>query len=201
MKPELENLGEVIEFTWNHLATGCEKGSHPWHCGTICTTDGEGVPDARIVVLRGVDGERGALTFHTDARSPKCADLGAGSVVTWLFYDAELGAQLRVRGVAEFAPPDETRAAWDAIPDRCLKSYATELPPGTPLDARGSGLPENWDDHTIVRADFAWTAEHFRVVRVRAERLDFLLLRAAGHLRARFFRSESGGWSGTWVTP
>lgn len=79
---------------------------------TLATIDAEGYPDTRNVLLSEFDGE--ALTFHTDARSRKAAELAANPRVSLAFAWVDLGRQLTVVGDAERAPVAEADAAYRA---------------------------------------------------------------------------------------
>jgi pyridoxamine 5'-phosphate oxidase len=66
------------------------------HVMTLGTVDAEGLPDARVLLLREVD-ERG-WHFATDAISAKGRQLAAHPVACLVFYWPEQGRQVRVRG-------------------------------------------------------------------------------------------------------
>ncbi len=68
-------------------------------------------------------------------------------------------------------------------------TYATALPPGTPVPAP----PAAPDDPAGGRAHFAAVMLHF-------DHLDWLLLDPAGHRRARFDWAD-GALSATWLAP
>ena len=63
---------------------------------TLATVDGEGRPDARMVLLKGVD-TRG-FAFFTDTRSAKAAELASRPEAALVFWWQELERQVRVRG-------------------------------------------------------------------------------------------------------
>jgi len=66
---------------------------------TVATVDAEGRPDARIVLVRGVD-ERG-LVFFTNYASAKGTQLEATPVASAVFGWLGLHRQVRVRGTVE----------------------------------------------------------------------------------------------------
>ncbi len=66
---------------------------------TLASCDGNGLPSARIVLLKGID-ERG-LVFFTNYRSRKGRELAANPQAALLFYWAELERELRVEGRIE----------------------------------------------------------------------------------------------------
>jgi len=200
MKEAFTSLDEIEEFIWNQLEIAVSAGSHPWHVGVLASTSNEG-PDARVVVLRGAERTTGTVTFHTDTRSLKWPQILTDNRVTWVFYDAPQAVQLRISGVASPAPAEDAIKIWNAMPDRSMRSYATIQPPGAAQPNGGSGLGDEWRIGEPSKADSAWMAPHFGVVRVIVQKFDFLHLRAAGHQRARWKLSPDSQWESTWVTP
>jgi hypothetical protein len=81
---------------------------------TIATATSDGVPSARLVVLRGL---RRGLVFFTDGESEKGADLAANpraaAVLHWL---VPVHRQVRVAGSAERVGEDEVDEYWSSRP-------------------------------------------------------------------------------------
>jgi pyridoxamine 5'-phosphate oxidase len=63
---------------------------------TLATASKTGRPDARIVLLKGIDGK--GITFFTNYRSRKSAELAENPRATLLFYWPELDLQVRIDG-------------------------------------------------------------------------------------------------------
>ncbi len=82
---------------------------------TIASATGDGVPSARLVVLRGL---RRGLVFFTDCESDKGAELAANpqaaAVLHWL---VPAHRQVRVAGPAERVSQDEADEYWSARAD------------------------------------------------------------------------------------
>lgn len=193
-------LEELLASIWDGLEEGCRRGRHPWHTGVLATMDG-GAPDARIVVLRGVDRVAGEVVFHTDRRSPKWFQLASNPAAAWVFYDASSSIQIRMRGAVHTADGTSIRSTWDNLPPRCLKSYATIDPPGTRLASPGDGLGTCWRHGTPPREAVEWAAGNLAVVHLAIRTIDRLSLAHDGHRRAVFTRDQSGRWQGNWVVP
>jgi pyridoxamine 5'-phosphate oxidase len=117
---------------------------------TVCTIDEQGVPDARTLVLSGIDED--GVTFHTDDQSAKVAQLAARPEVALVLTWPVLARQVVVRGravrqnaeVAERAfrlrprhlqllawlntaelivlPEAERRARWDSLDAECAET-------------------------------------------------------------------------------
>jgi pyridoxamine 5'-phosphate oxidase len=66
---------------------------------TLATVDADGEPDARMVLLKGVDVD--GFRFFTNYESAKGAQLESGGGVALVVYWRELDRQVRVRGTVE----------------------------------------------------------------------------------------------------
>jgi pyridoxamine 5'-phosphate oxidase len=73
---------------------------------TLATVDGEGLPDARMVLLKGVDDA--GFTFFTNFESAKGRELLAHPKAALVFHWKSLRRQVRVRG--DVAPVTEAEA-------------------------------------------------------------------------------------------
>ena len=80
----------------------------------LATVDGDGLPSARAVLLKGLD-ERG-FVFHTNRRSPKGLDLDASRRAALCFLWHPLERQVRVAGTVEHLPDDESDAYFASRP-------------------------------------------------------------------------------------
>jgi pyridoxamine 5'-phosphate oxidase len=81
---------------------------------TLATATADAAPDARIVLLKGVD-ERG-FVFFTDYRSRKGQELAENPRAALVFYWSELERQVRVLGRVERAAREESEAYYRSRP-------------------------------------------------------------------------------------
>lgn len=81
---------------------------------TIATIGADGAPDARVVLLKGVDAR--GFTFFTDYRSRKGQDLAAHPVAALVFFWQELERQVRIRGTVVQVSAEESAAYYDSRP-------------------------------------------------------------------------------------
>ncbi len=81
---------------------------------TLATVSADGAPDARIVLLKGVD-DRG-FTFFTDFRSQKGQDLLDNPQAALVFFWVELERQVRIRGTVSKISPEESGRYYDSRP-------------------------------------------------------------------------------------
>jgi pyridoxamine 5'-phosphate oxidase len=121
---------------------------------TLATVDAEGDPDARMVLLKGVD-DRG-FRFFTNLESAKAAQLAARQRAALVLYWRELDRQVRVRGPVErlseresdeyFAtrPRGSQLGAWASPQSRPVESRAV-------LDAGLEAIEQRFADGPVSR--------------------------------------------------
>ncbi len=145
---------------------------------TVATASREGVPSARMVVLRGVD-ERG-FVFYTDYRSAKSRDLEENPRAALVFYWRELGRQVRIAGAVQkvsaeesaryfHSRPLESRLAAlassqsEVIPDR---RFLEEQYEKLKLDYPSGDVPhpDNWGGYRVSPDEFEfWQGRELRL--------------------------------------
>jgi pyridoxamine 5'-phosphate oxidase len=90
----------------------------------ISTIDAEGMPDSRIVLVRGLDDN--GLTFFGNYNSAKGLQLDANPVASAVFPWIGLHRQVRVRGTVELLPRHESDAYFASRPrDSQLGAWAS----------------------------------------------------------------------------
>ncbi len=82
---------------------------------TLATVDPQGIPSARIVLLKGFD-EKG-FVFFTNYNSNKGKELEANAHACLVFFWKELERQVRVTGTAEKINVEESIAYFNSRPD------------------------------------------------------------------------------------
>lgn len=92
---------------------------------TLATVDDDGGPDARIVLLRGLD-ERG-LWWFTNRDSVKGRQLVQRPVAAAVLFWPQLERQIRIRGRVEDLPDGESDAYWaDRPPKSQVAAWASD---------------------------------------------------------------------------
>lgn len=178
----LESLHMVERACWLELGHAARDRGHAWRVMTLATVDGDRA-DARSVVLRDVDEAARTVTFYTDARSAKVAQLRAHPRATLVGWWPRPGWQLRLHVTLSLHTAGlDVSSRWAQVKlSPSAQDYLAALPPGTPVDRfqpeRGS-------------------REHFAVVTAKIDEMDWLELHENGHRRARL-----AGNASTWLTP
>ena len=132
----------------------------------LATSSPDGLPSARIVLLRALD-ERG-FVFFTNRGSRKGKELGSNPRAALVFHWWDLGRQVRIEGAVEEVSPAESEAYWRTRP-RASQVAAWASPQSEPLrdrdeldaavsaaEARFAGqevpLPPFWGGFRVVPA-------------------------------------------------
>jgi pyridoxamine 5'-phosphate oxidase len=158
---------------------------------TLATVDADGIPDARMVLLKGFNRE--AFRFFTNLGSAKARQLEAAPRAALVLYWRELDRQVRVRGPVErladadadgyFAirPRDAQIGAWASAQSEPLTDRAA-------LDERVGEIEEKFSGADVPRPPF-WGG-----YALRPEQIEFWQGQAARlHDRFRYTR-EGEGW-------
>lgn len=187
---------------WQCLVTGAGPGQSPFTMWQVATNGAQGMPQLRTVVLRGADQAAGTVTFHTDMRSAKVAELRADPRVAMVAVDLVKLLQIRLEGIAEICADDtERKRIWNSARPHTLILYQTALPPGTPIaPPQQASLLARTDIGEITEARENHNGfDNFCVVHVALTKIDYLDISPAGHQRIVFTRSSN--WQGNRVAP
>lgn len=100
---------------------------------TLATVDADGMPNARMVLLKGAD-ERG-FVFYTNLGSQKGQELDAQPKAALVFHWKSLNKQVRVRGPVERVTDEEADAYFASRPKQAqIGAWASKQ--STPLESR-----------------------------------------------------------------
>ncbi len=191
------DLDATLDQVWKRLRRGVADRRSAMHTAQLASIGLDGAPRVRTVVLRGADRGARRLRVHTDRRSPKFAEMAAQPRVEVCAYDPRGKVQIRARGAAELAVAAGAEAAWSATGRSGRVCYRSPAGPGMPLDDPAWTDPQSGAD-AVTDADAG--REHFSVVFMTLEHIDWLYLAARGHRRAGFDWHD-GRWVGRWLAP
>jgi 3-hydroxyisobutyrate dehydrogenase len=191
-------LPDLEKDTWNRLVNGAVKSRDAFHTPCVATQC-NGDINLRTVVLRKALPEIKELRFHTDTRSKKWKELSLNPSISALFYDAADRIQIRVKGraVLQFNN-DITAAAWQKTSLSSRRCYLTNFDPSSFTDNPTSGLTEHIEQENFTLEESEIGFNHFGIVSIQVQNIDWLWLHHAGHRRA-YFDYETGSFS--WMIP
>jgi pyridoxamine 5'-phosphate oxidase len=198
-------LADTVSLAENPIALfqawfreAIDSGMQEASAMTVATVDPDGSPDARMMLLKGVD-ERGFI-FYTNLGSAKAKALTHNPRVALCFYWAEISKQVRVRGQASIVSNKEADAyfstrprlsqisAWASKQSRPMRGYF-ELETEVAKSALRFGLGE------IPRPPF-WSG--FRVV---PDRIEFWLQKPFRRHQRILYERTAHGWRKLWLYP
>lgn len=195
---ELVPPGDPIALFSAWFAEARESEPNDSNAMALATATPEGVPSARMVLLKG-HGPDG-FVFYTNGHSRKGREIAANPNVALLFHWKSLRRQIRIEGPLE--PVDEATAdAYFASRSRDSQLGAVASDQSAPLDKRATFLNryeeaiERFEGRDVVRPPH-WTG--FRVVPVAMEFWHDRPHRL--HERRRFTR-DGGNWTSTLLYP
>ncbi len=110
--PHAEDPIALFE-TWFETAKACKQIVDATAM-SLATVDADGAPDARIVLLKGID--NGGFVFYTNLGSVKAAQLAANPQAALIFHWAPLERQVRVRGEVHPVTPEEADTYFASRP-------------------------------------------------------------------------------------
>jgi pyridoxamine 5'-phosphate oxidase len=98
-EPPLPDAADPIGLFTEWLETAKSAEPNDPNAMTLATVDADGVPDARMVLLKDVDAR--GFTFYTNMQSAKGQELAAHPAAAILFHWKSLRRQVRIRGPIE----------------------------------------------------------------------------------------------------
>ena len=159
---------------------------------TLATASREGIPDARMVLLRGFD-ERG-FVFYTNYESRKAVELAENPLAALVLYWGPLTRQIRIEGTVAKLTPEESDAYFRSRPfghklGALASPQSQVIPDRTFLEARLQELlARHPSDADVPRPP------HWGGYRVTPHTIEFWQGRANRlHDRLRY-RKSADGW-------
>lgn len=164
----------------------------------LATADEDGLPDVRMVLLKGVDPQ--GLVFYTNVNSAKGGQLAHNPQAAIVLYWKSLGRQIRARGPISPVTAQEADAYFASRhPESRIGAIASRQ--SSPLDSRDALMAEvatltaRYENQTIPRPE-NWTG--FRIAPIQLEFWQNGAFRL--HDRVRFTR-QGDGWSRSRLYP
>jgi pyridoxamine 5'-phosphate oxidase len=162
-----EQQSGILTAQWASLVRGAVDSKHDWHwpvMGTIgrLGSDASPWPQLRTVVLRKTVPQQRRLEVHSDSRAGKLLDLGQHPNVMMHFYEQRSRTQLRLACHAVVHQNNAiSQDAWNKLPPSSQTQY-------------------------IDGPAVAMNQQHFAVIHLEVQELEWLWLAREGHQRTKF---------------
>ncbi len=165
---------------------------------TLATATSDGIPSARIVLLKKFD--NAGFCWFTDARSQKGRELVTNDQAALLFYGRDLSRQVRVQGKVEQMAAEEAETYFNSRPEFSRFSAAASLQ-SAPVESRAvleteiQRLNEMYPEGNVPRPE-SWIG-----YRLKPEYFEFwqgLVNRLHDRL---IYRPHQDGWSIERISP
>ncbi|GAA3980363.1 pyridoxal 5'-phosphate synthase [Streptomyces plumbiresistens] len=174
--------------TW--FAEAVAAGQIEPHTMSLATSDAEGRPDVRIVMMHGADPDGWSFATHVSSR--KGAQLADRPYAALGFYWPVLGRQVRVRGPVTAAPSEEGQADLHARSTGALAAALTgrQSEPLDSLDELARVSAAAWDR---AQQDPGAPVPTWTLYRLRPDEVEFF--QGDGrrqHVRLVYRRGEAG---------
>ncbi|MEV5428469.1 pyridoxal 5'-phosphate synthase [Streptomyces sp. NPDC052701] len=172
------------------FAEAVAAGQPEPHTMSLATSDDEGLPDVRIVVLHGADAHGWSFASHTGSR--KGRHLAARPYAALCFYWPVLGRQVRLRGPVAVAPAEEAQADLHARSTGALAAALTgrQSEVLASVDELARASEAAWER---ARREPETPAPSWTLYRLRPQEAEFFQGDAdRRHLRLRYRREEEG---------
>jgi pyridoxamine 5'-phosphate oxidase len=177
-EPPLPDGGEPFALFDGWMEEAKKTEPNDPNAMALATVDADGLPDVRMVLLKGVDAR--GFVFYTNTLSAKGVELGAASKAALLFHWKSLRRQVRVRGPVEAVTADEADAYFASRPrgsqiGAWASDQSRELPDRLALERRvaefglkfGIGKvprPPHWSGYRLLpQAIEFWRDRPFRL--------------------------------------
>jgi pyridoxamine 5'-phosphate oxidase len=165
----------------------------------LATSTPEGIPSARVVLLKNLD-DRG-FTFFTNYDSRKGHEMAANPRVSLVFLWHQLERQVRVEGTVEIVTPEESDAYYVTRPlgsrlGAWVSRQSEVIPDRTFLEAQHTALMAKYPDGNVPRPP------NWGGYRVLPGAIEFWQGRPSRlHDRILFTRQADGSWTKVRLSP
>ncbi|WP_410218995.1 pyridoxamine 5'-phosphate oxidase [Paracoccus sp. (in: a-proteobacteria)] len=168
----------------------------------LATVDSDGMPDARMVLLKDIDGQGadGSFVFYTNYDSTKGSQIAATGKAAFVMHWKSLRRQIRVRGIVtrEEGPQADAYYASRALQSR-LGAWASQQ--SRPLAGRGKLVAEV-ARLGLVHGNNPPRPPFWGGFRIRPVQIEFWADGAFRlHDRFRWSREEGAGWKVVRLSP
>ena len=180
-----QKLDDFLDFGWAQIYRGKADKKSPARYPAFVTSNADGFPNARTLVMRRSDRENNQIEFHTDTASSKMMELGRNPRAGIHIWLPKVQLQIQMDVVVEIKVGDITIPYWNNVPINSRVTYGTIPSPGNVIES-----PFAYD-YDPDQKRFAGLVCHIESIQ--------LLLLGVKHVRANY--KKTNNWQGEWLSP
>ena len=180
-----QKLDDFLNFAWTQISRGKVDKKSPARHPTFVTSNSDGFPKARTLVMRRSDRKRNEIEFHTDTTSSKMFDLKENPRAGIHIWLPKVHLQIQMDVVVEVKVGDITLPNWRDVPINSRVAYGTIPSPGNVIES-----PFAYDNAPDQKR-FAVLVCHIEIIQ--------LLLLGNKHICANY--KKINNWEGEWLSP
>jgi pyridoxine/pyridoxamine 5'-phosphate oxidase len=178
-------LDDFLDFAWVQISRGKADKKSPARHPTFITSNTDGFPNARTLVMRQCDRENNQIEFHTDTDSSKMLSLQENTHAGIHIWLPKVNLQIQMDVDVEIKTGEITIPYWNNVPTNSRSAYGAIPSPGTVI--------KNPFDY-----EYAPDQKRFAVLICHIQTIQLLLL-GDKHIRAKFKKETN--WQGEWLSP
>ena len=182
---DFQKLDDFLNFGWAQIYRGNADKKSPARHPTFVTSNADGFPNARTLVMRRCDQKNNQIEFHTDTTSSKMFALEENARAGIHIWLPKVQLQIQMDVVVEVKVGDITIPYWRDVPANSRVAYGTIPSPGSVIKG-----PFDYDH--------APDQKRFAVLVCDIQSIQLLLL-GVKHIRAHYKKSTN--WQGEWLSP
>lgn len=196
---DLPTLRRVIE---SELTCAVGNPAHAWNLAVLGTQNVHG-PAVRTLVLRRFSPTERSLLWHTDRRSSKVEQLTQNAACSLLFWNPELRVQLVLHCTGSILTDGPVwEQEWNRSTLTSRRAYLGEFASGLPTEQVSVNFPPELTSRPPTELESQAGKTNFVVLQTLIDRMDLLVLKQTGNIRASFqWQERLCGWRPTWLTP
>lgn len=183
-----ENANEILNNIKELLVNAAKDRNHSFHTPIFSNNNDSYSTNSRVIVLRKFDQEKMILSFNTDYRSPKIIELKKNNKSNFVFYDAKIKIQLKIKTLTKIHHDNEIALkAWGQTRLFSRKCYLTKKAPSSITNIAEDGIPEHLKGIDPSKDESEIGYKNFTVVENLIQEIDWLYLASSGHRRLKIF--------------
>ena len=182
---DFQKLNDFLDFGWAQIYRGKADKKSPARHPTFVTSNADGFPNARTLVMRRCDQKNNQIEFHTDTASSKMFALKENPCAGIHIWLPKVQLQIQMDVVVEVKVGDITIPYWRDVPANSRLAYGNIPSPGSVIKG-----PFDYD-HAPDQKRLAVLACDIQSIQ--------LLLLGVKHIRAHYKKTTN--WRGEWLSP